>query len=218
MCTRCDEHCADSQLIPLPPGAVAEASFISENISVKYCNQCKDYSLATSFAPGSTICGEHPTIKRDADGKRWCRKCREFICTSKFPVGQRRYVCKRHACSETAKLAKAKSRSDPWRRELSKLYSLCYNDCLYFNQPRIELTQAEIAELFANMMSNDGPGSSTDVKFGFAVLPMNPHDVISNKNAAVVRRGDRIKLLTYLKKRDWDTYTVMVRRLAAAFI
>ena len=218
MCTRCDEHCADFSFIPLPPGAVAEASFIPENPSVIYCNQCKDYCLAKSFAPGNTICGKHPILKKDANGKQWCRKCSEFVCISKFPVGQRRYICKRHAWNDTAKFAKAKSRSDPWRRELSKLYSLCYNDCRYFNQPRIELTQADIAKLFVGMIFNDGPGSSTDGNFGFAVLPTNPHDVLSNNNAAVVRRGDRIKLLTYLKKRDWDSYIVMVRRLAAAFI
>ena len=220
MCTRCDQHCDDfSQFMPLPPGAVAEASFIPETPSVVYCKQCKDYCLAKSFTPGNTICGKQPTLKKDTDGKRWCRKCSEFVCTTKFPVGQRRYVCKRHAWSDTAKLAKAKLRSDPWRRELAKLYSLCYNDCRYFNQPRIELTQSQIGKLLVSIMTRDGPGSSIEgvQAFGFAVLPMRPHEVLCWQNSAVVWRKDRTTLLSVLKKRDWETYSRMVQSLAVAY-
>lgn len=213
----CHERCDDfSKFTPLPPDTVVVAPSLAENPSVKYCNQCKNYCLATSFAPGSTICGEHPTLKKDANGKRWCRKCREFICTTRFPVGQRRYVCKKHAWDDNAKMAKKKLRLDPWKRELARLYSLCYNDCRYFNQPQIELTQRQIGKLFVGIMTHDGPESSIEA-FGFAVLPMRPHEVLCLQNSAVVWREDRTKLLSVLKKRDWETYSQMVQSLAVAY-
>ena len=220
MCTRCDEHCADfSQFLPLPPGIIVDAPSVQETPSVIYCNQCKDYCLAKSFAQGNTICGKHPTLTKDAGGKRWCRKCCEFICTTRFPVGQRRYVCKKHAWDDTAKMAKKKLRSDPWKRELARIYSLCYSDCRYFNQPRIELTQGQIGKLLSGMWCNDGAESSIEgvQTFEFAVLPMRPHEVLCVKNYAVLLRKGRTTLLSFLKKRDFETYSRMIHKLAVAF-
>ena len=83
----------------------------------------------------------------DANGLRFCRACCKHIPTSHFPAGQRRFLCKRHIWEKIGKAAKARLRSDPLKRELARLWSLCYNDRGLFCQTRVAITQTDIARL-----------------------------------------------------------------------
>ena len=113
-----------------------------------------------------------------------------------------------------ARSPKAKLRANPWNKELARIYSLYYSDRRFFSQSKIDITQAGIAKLFVDMNFNDRPGGSPQEKVGFAVLPIQPHEVLFINNAALVRREDRIKLLSYSKERDWESYTTMMRQMA----
>jgi hypothetical protein len=178
--------------------------------SFVYCACCMDFCPSTSFSsmkvpPTKNVCDKHPTLELDKSG-RYCRICNEFLCISKFPRGQRRYICKQHLWEFNGKISKAKLRANPWNKEIARLYSLCYSDRRLFSRSKIDITQAGIRKLF-----NEG---SPQEKFGFAVLPIHPHEVLSINNAALVRREDRIKLLSYLKECDCESYTTMMRQMA----
>jgi len=186
--------------------------------SFVYCALCMDFCPFTSFSnmklsPAKNVCDKHPTLELDQHG-RYCRRCDAFLCISKFPRGQRRFICKEHQWKYNGKISKAKLRANPWNKELARLYSLSYSDRKFFRQSKIDLTQAEIANLFVGMNFNDLPGDSPQEKFGFAVLPIQPHEVLHINNAALVRRADRIKLLSRLKEQDWESYTTMMRQMA----
>jgi hypothetical protein len=183
--------------------------------SFVYCARCMDFCPSTSFSsiklpPGKNVCDKHPTLDLDKSG-RYCRMCDEFLCISRFPKGQRRFICKEHLWEFNGKISKAKLRANPWNKELARLYSLCYSDRIFFSQSKVDITQAGIGKLFVGMNFNEG---SPQEKFGFAVLPTNPYDILSSNNAVLVRREDRIKLLSYLKERDCESYTTMMRQMA----
>lgn len=199
--------------------------------SMIYCGLCLEFCPSTSFGAlkpnGKNICDKHPPPKLDTKG-RYCRKCDEILCVTEFPLGQRRFICKRHSWNDKGKVAKEKLlKANPWKKELARLYSLSYSDCKFFGQSRIGLTQTEIAKLFMGLITPPLGARERQDKtdsefnriqaFSFAVLPLHPEEVLSKRNAALVRRADRIKLLCYMKKRDWETYNVMIMRLAVAF-
>jgi hypothetical protein len=73
--------------------------------------------------------------------------------------------------------------------------------------------------LFVGLITQDKPDSEFNriQAFSFAVLPLHPEEVLSKRNAALVWRADRTKLLCYMKQRDWETYSMMIIRLAVAF-
>jgi len=173
--------------------------------SFVYCALCMDFCKSTSFSsmklpPAKNVCDKHPTLDLDKSG-RYCRICNEFLCISKFPRGQRRFICKEHQWKCNGKISKAKLRANPWNKEIARLYSLCYSDRRFFSQSKIDITQAGIGKLFVDMNFNP------QEKFGFAVLPIHHCEVLSSKNAAIVRQADRIQLISYLKERDWESYT-----------
>jgi hypothetical protein len=176
--------------------------------SFVYCALCMDFCKSTSFSsmklpPAKNVCDKHPTLELDRSG-RYCKICDKFLCISKFPRGQRRFICKEHQWKCNGKISKAKLRANPWNKEIARLYSLCYSDRRLFSQSKIDITQAGIGKLFVDMNFNEG---SLQDKFGFAVLPVNPYDVLSSNNAALVRQADRIQLILYLKECDWESYT-----------
>ena len=188
-----------------------------------YCRLCRDFCPSTSFRvlkskPGKNTCDKHPPPEVDPNG-RYCRKCDKILCVTAFPSGQRRFVCKRHAWNDKGKVAKEKIlKANPWKKEVARLYSLCYNDCKFFNQHKIELTQTEIAKLFVGQSTHDEPARdfTAITALGFAVLPLRPGEILSKRNVALVSRADRGRLLCCMKQQDWETYTAMVSRLDVA--
>jgi hypothetical protein len=175
-----------------------------------YCARCMDFCPSILFStPGKNVCDKHSTLELDKSG-RYCKMCDEFICISRFPKGQRRFVCKKHLWEFNGKRSKAKLRANPWNKELARLYSLCYSDRISFYQSKVDITQAGIGKLFVDMNFNE---DSPQEKFGFAVLPINPYEILSSNNAVVVRREDRIKLISCLKEHDCESYTTMMRQM-----
>ena len=209
------------------PGHI-DMSLPSDTADVKqsmiYCGFCRDFCPSTSFGvlksrPGKKICDKHPPPELDTK-VRYCRKCHKILCVAEIPLGQRRFICKRHSWNDKGKVAKQKFlKANPWKKELARLYSLSYSDCKFFGQSRIGLTQTEIAKLFVGLITHDEPDFEFNgiQAFGFAVLPLRPEEMLSKRNAALVRRADRTKLLCYMKQRDWETYSVWIMRLAVAF-
>ena len=189
-------------------------------------------SLAHTMATASTPCtdtdmaAKYSTVREgnvDANGLRFCRACCKHIPTSHFPAGQRRFLCKRHIWEKIGKAAKARLRSDPLKRELARLWSLCYNDRGLFCQTRVAITQTDIARLLVNMAQPASSCTTTkelsaqyvvpSERRNLAVVPIRPQELLSKTNAVLVQQEDRGRLLGAAKERDFDAYTGMVRVL-----
>ena len=179
-------------------------------------NHCTDTARAAKYS----------TVREgnvDANGLRFCRACCKLIPTSHFPAGQRRFLCKRHIWEKIGKAAKARLRSDPLKRELARLWSLCYNDRGLFCQTRVAITQTDIARLLVNMAQPASSCTTTkelsaqyvvpSERRNLAVVPIRPQELLSKTNAVLVQQEDRGRLLGAAKERDFDAYTGMVRVL-----
>ena len=180
----------------------------------KYSGRSLAHTMATASTPctDTDMAAKYSTVREgnvDANGLRFCRACCKLIPTSHFPAGQRRFLCKRHIWEKIGKAAKARLRSDPLKRELARLWSLCYNDRGLFCQTRVAITQTDIARLLVNMAR---PESSSERR-NLAVVPIRPQELLSKTNAVLVQQEDRGRLLGAAKERDFAAYTGMVRVL-----
>jgi hypothetical protein len=140
-------------------------------------------------------------------GIRFCTACDGFRKVSEFPTGPRRYSCKMHMWATAGKKAKAKRMADTNKRIMFRLWGKAYDDCKRLNiawgtlddidaQPKnrahISITQREIEQLLG-MATAMGTDFSTEVQGDpmefakrIAVVPVNPKEVLSIFNAALV--------------------------------
>jgi hypothetical protein len=158
-------------------------------------------------------------------GIRFCTVCDTFLPVSKFPLGPRRYSCKMHMWLTTGKKAKAKRMSDTSKRITFRLWGKAYDDSKRFNrawktqdnvdgQPRnhayISITQREIEQLldtatdYASMSVCDHP---MEFAKRFAVVPVDPKEVLSLYNAALVPSTVKRQLFRSWKLDGLDGYT-----------
>jgi hypothetical protein len=134
-------------------------------------------------------------------GIRFCVACDSFLLVSEFPLGPRRYTCKKHTWETTGKKAKAKRLADTNKRILFRLWGKAYDDSKRFsrwrtlvesqprNQAHVSITQHEIEQLlytatdYSSREVYDNP-----MKFArrIAVVPVNPKEILSLSNAALV--------------------------------
>jgi len=117
----------------------------------------------------------------DADNRRFCRECREFLPITDFPGGVRRYICRQHMYQRVKKPAILRAKADGKKQVLHQLWYRCWADAKRFGQTQIKLTQGEIAEILKDK----------GVDLAFAVVPADASQVLSRENFVVVPKETR---------------------------
>lgn len=166
----------------------------------------------TGLDKSQNICYRHEHEDNDKN-KKYCKMCDAFLCITMFKKnGRHKFLCADHA-HELLKTAHDKYRAKPWKREIIRLYSLCYNDRILFGHVKIGISQTDIARLFNDAYFSIGTGSSQEAKFNLAVLPKQPLEMLCSANATLVTRRNRSRLLKCIKMKDWDTYSAMLSKM-----
>jgi hypothetical protein len=137
-------------------------------------------------------------------GIRFCTACDNFLPVSQFPVGPRRFLCKTHMWATAGKKAKAKRMADTNKMILFRLWGKAYDDSKRFNRAwrtpddtdaqsinhaHISITQREIEQLLhiaTNYSSEAVYDNHREFARRIAVVPVNPKEVLSLCNAALV--------------------------------
>lgn len=190
--------------------------------NVRYCNVCLDYRPTSQFSSyrteldgGINICYRHAYENPlETVPEKYCKKCDVFLSVVNFQrKARRKYLCDKHT-SEIEKICHQKQREKPWKKELARLVSLCQSDCRnIFKQPKIQMTQSDVARLFVGSYFTDGPGQSVEGKFDLAVLPKDPCKVLCSDNAILVTRRSRLRMLDCMKHAEWDTYKTLLEKM-----
>jgi hypothetical protein len=161
-------------------------------------------------------------------GIRFCTACDKFRKVSEFPTGPRRFSCKMHMWATAGKKAKAKRMADTNKRIMFRLWGKAYDDCKRLNiawrtlddidaQPKnrahISITQREIEQLLGMATAMATDYSSTEVQGGpmefakgIAVVPVNPKEVLSISNAALVPNTTKRQLFRSWKQDGLEGY------------
>ena len=137
-------------------------------------------------------------------GIRFCTACDNFLPVSEFPLGPRRYSCKMHMWTTAGEKARANRMADTNKRVLLRLWGKAYDDSNRFNRAwrtldgidahtsnhaYISITQREIEQLLGTATNYSSMGvHDHPMEFAkrIAVVPVNPKDVLSLSNAALV--------------------------------
>jgi len=139
----------------------------------------------------------------DRGGVRFCTHCEDFVPLAKFQSGgPRRYVCKFHMYIASGQRSSKKMLSDPQKRALHQLWGRAFKDSKLFKQPRIAITQAEIAKILA-FAAPGGVGKSGVLYAAkvFAIVPSDPTKALSAANSALVSTSTRSLLM-----RQWKLF------------
>ena len=166
-----------------------------------------------------------PRIPDAPGGVRYCTACDCFCLVSDFPLGPRRYLCKKHMWATAGKKAKAKRMADTNKRILFRLWGKAYDDSKRFNRAwgtlehgetqsnnlaKISITQREIEQLLCTA-TNYSSKKVYDNPMAFArhiaVVPVNPKEVLSLSNAALVPNTVKRKLFRAWKLDGVQGYT-----------
>jgi hypothetical protein len=137
-------------------------------------------------------------------GVRFCTVCDSFLPVDEFPAGPRRYSCKKHMWAIAGKRAKAKRMADTNKMILFRLWGKAYDDSKIFdhaqrtlndtdtqpmNHAHIAITQREIEQLLYIATEYSSPAvydHHREFAKRIAVVPVNPKEVLSLCNAALV--------------------------------
>jgi len=162
-------------------------------------------------------------------GFRFCTACEEFRPVSEFPTGPRRYSCKMHMWATAGKKSKAKRMADTSKRIMFRLWGKAYDDCKRFNrawrtlddidaQPKnhahISITQREIEQLLCTATDYSVKGMYDNpmrIARQIAVVPVNPTEVLSLSNAALVPNTVKRQLFRAWKLGGLEGYTKSIR-------
>jgi len=162
-------------------------------------------------------------------GVRFCTACEEFLPVSEFPTGPRRYSCKMHMYATTGKKSKAKRMADTSKIIMFRLWGKAYDDCKRFNrawrtlddidaQPKnhahISITQREIEQLLCRATDYSVKGMYDNpmrIARQIAVVPVNPTEVLSLSNAALVPNTVKRQLFRAWKTGGLEGYTKNIR-------
>jgi hypothetical protein len=124
---------------------------------------------ATSPRPnsqGAALHGKLPPVP-DRDNLRFCRACQATLPVAAFPLGKRRYLCRRHTWERNKQPSKQRALADPQRKCLWVIWKRCWTDARKaFGHTRIALLQRDIAQALsaldagASVVSKSVAGSS----------------------------------------------------------
>jgi hypothetical protein len=104
---------------------------------------------------------------------------------SEFPVGVRRFFCRRHLYEHSSRPAKLRVQADDKRRLLNQLWGRCWRDCRALGHTRIQLEQREIAAI----VEDRGIDNTS------AIVPADASKVLSRENFVVVVNEARRDLI-----------------------
>ncbi|KAJ1464793.1 hypothetical protein T484DRAFT_3050065 [Baffinella frigidus] len=137
-------------------------------------------------------------------GIRFCTVCDSFLPVGEFPLGPRRYSCKKHMWATGGQRAKAKRMADTNKMILFRLWGKAYDDSKRFqpawrtlddtdqamNHANISITQREIEQLLCIAAKNSSMAVYDHLQASqartLAIVPVNPKEVLSLCNAALV--------------------------------
>jgi hypothetical protein len=157
-------------------------------------------------------------------GVRFCTVCDRFLPVDEFPSGPRRYSCKKHMWATAGKRAKAKRMADTNKMILFRLWGKAYDDSKRFhcarrtlddtdtqpmNHAHISITQLEIEQLLytaTDYFSTAVYDHHREFAKRIAVVPVNPKEVLSLCNAALVPTTVKRQLFRAWKLDDLEGY------------
>ncbi len=120
-------------------------------------------------------------------GKRFCISCDAFIDKEKFFPGQRRYKCRFHFKQARKEIVK----STPTKRAINTLRSKAHQDMRRFNQPKMIMGVSDITTLLTPEQLEDFSN--------VAIMPRDPAEPLSLKNAAVISTVHRSSIMALWK-------------------
>jgi hypothetical protein len=157
-------------------------------------------------------------------GIRFCTACDNFLPVGDFPLGPRRYSCKKHMWATAGKRAKEKRMADTSKVILFRLWGKAYDDSKRFSQTwrntddseaspvnlaHISIKQREIEQLlhiatqFYSMAVCD---NHKEFAKQIAVVPVNPKEILSLCNAALVPNTVKRRLFRSWKLNGLEGY------------
>ena len=197
------------------PQALAPLSVILSTarnaLGTRFCHVCQDFRPIAQFRKGQNhVCQQHDEApdpkecRKVPDGLRFCRVCQDVLPLTKFPPGQKRYICRACSWNRKGKAYKTKyyaRRAHIQRiQHIQRLWAMCYTDLAAFHQPRVGVTQADIAKLL-----EAGSFTASDA-VKLAVMPQDPRRPMDKENAVVVTREQRRMLLSMLAAGGTEAY------------
>ena len=172
----------------------------------RYCRRCNNYLPIAEFADAgllkSKICNRHSPVAQSTT--RWCTVCDDFICVSLFRKAGQNFLCKKHMYDKVGRKAMAKQRNDPEKVGYNSIRNICYIDMKTFKQSTIGLKREEILLLTRSL--------SKDELLNFAIVPIDPTQVMSLENAVVISRKLRVKMIQIFKNNDQERYEKIARK------
>ena len=132
----------------------------------RFCQVCNDFRPISEFKKNQNrVCQQHDDVP-DPSGVRFCRSCQDLLPLSRFSVDQMRFLCRACTWKRTGKPARMRYRAK--RAHTQRLWSMCYTDRGIFQQPRVGVTQTDIAKLL-----EAGSYTASDA-VKLAVVPKDP--------------------------------------------
>ena len=96
-------------------------------------------------------CDKLPPVP-DINDHRYCRACQTTLPITAFPVGRRRYLCKRHIWERIQRPSKQRALANTDKKQLWLLWKRCWIDAKKsFGHDRITLVQRDIADKLSKM-------------------------------------------------------------------
>ena len=157
----------------------------------------------------------------DLNNRRFCRACQTTLPVEAFPLGKRRYLCKRHVWLRVKRPSKERVHADPHRKLLSVLWKRCWNDAkTTFGQARVALLQRDIARVLSELDFGEGVtnGESLNKVEGradpaIALLPEDPARLLSQENFVVVHMDVRRDMLRAYRDGGVERYEQALGKL-----
>ena len=187
------------------PQPLAPLTTARNALGTRFCHVCHDFRPIAQFRKGQNhVCQQHDEApgpkecRKVPDGLRFCRVCQDVLPLTKFPPGQKRYICR--ACSWNRKGKAYKTKYYARRAHIQRLWAMCYTDLAAFYQPRVGVSQADIAKLL-----EAGSFTASDA-VKLAVMPQDPRRPMDKENAVLVTREQRRTLLSMLAAGGTEAY------------
>ena len=190
------------------PETLAPLSTARNALGTRFCHACNDFRPIAQFKKGQNhVCQQHEAPEPQG---RFCRVCQDLLPLSRFAADQKRFICRICTWKRTGKPARTKYRER--LAHIQRLWSMCYLDRAAFDQPKVGVTQTDIAKLL-----EAGSFTVSDAS-KLAVMPQDPQLPMGKENAVLVTREQRRRLLRMLAKSGPEAYVSdMIGKRTAGF-
>jgi hypothetical protein len=174
----------------------------------------------------------------DHVGCRYCTTCKEFLPVTNFPSGKRRYSCKKHRWELFGKKAKTKHMANAESKLLETIWLKAYSDSKLFKPvwkyssttpessssvAKVNITHKEIKKLLKFMVNSFQITSNLvsmysdllELGKSTALVPVNPTEIVSRSNAALVPSPVKRQLLKAFRADGVQGYASVLRLVEA---